>query len=102
MLSIVEFQWKASMEEKVAMMGAKMDFVESKVASMSKSISIINELLMHKKNKGKGCKLITPEGPPPSDAPKNMATLFVEGITLKEMAAILVPKVETIKPTRFL
>jgi hypothetical protein len=41
MLSTVESQNKASMEDKVATMGAKVDFVESKVDAMSKSISII-------------------------------------------------------------
>ncbi len=102
MLSIVESQWKASKEDKVAMMGAKMDYVESKVVTMSKSIFIIKELFMHKKNKGRGCKSITHEDPPPNDVPKNMATLFVEGITLKEMATILVLEVETIKPTPLL
>jgi hypothetical protein len=99
MLSIVESQWKASMEDKVATMGAKMDSVESKVAAMSKSISIIKDLLMQKRNKGRGCKLVAPKDPPPSDVPQNMATPLAEGRTLKEMAAILVPGVETIKPT---
>ncbi len=33
------------------------------------------------------------------DVPQNMATPLVEGITLKEMASVLVPGVKTIKPT---
>jgi hypothetical protein len=70
MLSTVESQWKASMEDKVATMGAKVDFVESKVFAMSKSISIIKHLLLQKRNKGKGCKSVTPDDPPPNDVPK--------------------------------
>jgi len=51
------------MEDKVATMGTKVDFVESKVATMSKFIFIIKDLLLQKRNKGKGCKLVTPERP---------------------------------------
>jgi hypothetical protein len=56
MLSTVEFQWKASMEDKGATMGAKMDFVESKVVAMLEFIFIIKDLLMTKEEQRKGCK----------------------------------------------
>jgi hypothetical protein len=87
------------MEDKVTTMGAKVNFVESKVVAMLESISIIKNLLMQKRTKGRGCKSVTPEDPPPSDVPQNMTTSLVEGITLKEIVVILVPRVETIKPT---
>lgn len=87
------------MEDKVATMGAKVDSMESKVVAMPKSISIIKNLLLQKRNKGKGCKSVMHEDPPPNDVPQNMATLLVEGIALKKIATILVPGVETIKPT---
>jgi hypothetical protein len=53
MLSTIESQWKASMEDKVAPMGAKMDSMESKVATMLEFIFIIKDLLLQKRNKGK-------------------------------------------------
>jgi len=87
------------MEYKVAMMGAKVDSMEFKVVTMSKFISIIKDLLMQKRNKWRGCKSITHEDPPPNDVPQNMATPLVKGITLKEMATILVIGVETIEPS---
>lgn len=101
MLSIVESQWKASMEDNCNM-GTKVDFVESKVVAMSKSISIIKDLLLQKRNKSKGCKLVTLNDPPPSDVPQKVATSLVKGIALKEIATILSPRVETIKPTPLL
>jgi len=101
MLSIVESQWKASMEDNCNM-GTKVDFVESKVVAMSKSIFIIKDLLLQKRNKSKGCKLVTLNDPPPSDVPQKVATSLVKGIALKEIATILSPRVETIKPTPLL
>jgi len=52
---------------------------------------------MQKNNKVRGCKLVTLKDPPPSDVPQNMATPLAKGITLKEMATILVLGVKTIK-----
>jgi hypothetical protein len=98
-LSIAKSQSKASMEDKVATMGAKVDYVESNVVAMLEFIIITKDLLMQKRNKSKGCKSITLEDPPPSDVPQNMAAPLVEGITLKEVVTILVLRVETIKPT---
>ncbi len=41
MCLIAETKWKASMEDKWATKGAKVDSVESKVSAMSESASII-------------------------------------------------------------
>ncbi len=90
------------MEYKVTTMGTKVDFVESKVATMSEFIFIIEDLLLQKRNKGKGCKSVTPEDPPPSDVPQNVAKPLAKGIALKEITTILIPWVETIKPTPLL